>query len=113
VSVLERTRARTWRMGFWPAAFGLVLAAFLAVTVMRFTRGLGAVTNLSDRFPWGLWIGFDILCGVGLAAGAFTLMATASSRSCARRCSPASSVTCSCRSRCCSTSASRGASGTR
>jgi Ni/Fe-hydrogenase subunit HybB-like protein len=76
VSVLERTRARTWRMGFWPAAFGLVLAAFLAVTVMRFTRGLGAVTNLSDRFPWGLWIGFDILCGVGLAAGAFTLMAT-------------------------------------
>ena len=43
---------------------------------MRFSvspRGLGATTNLSDRFPWGLWIGFDVLCGVGLAAGAFTL----------------------------------------
>ena len=41
--------------------------------MLRFTRGLGAVTNLSDQFPWGLWIGFDVLCGVGLAAGAFTL----------------------------------------
>jgi len=75
VSAVEIGRARPLRGGFWPAAFGLLLAAFLAVTVMRFTRGLGAVTNLSDRFPWGLWIGFDILCGVGLAAGAFTLMA--------------------------------------
>jgi Ni/Fe-hydrogenase subunit HybB-like protein len=36
---------------------------------------LGASTNLSDRFPWGLWIGFDVLCGVMLAAGGFTLMA--------------------------------------
>ena len=34
--------------------------------------GLGACTNLSDQFPWGIWIGFDILCGVGLAAGGFT-----------------------------------------
>ena len=37
--------------------------------------GLGASTNLSDRFPWGIWIGFDILCGVGLAAGGFTIVA--------------------------------------
>jgi Ni/Fe-hydrogenase subunit HybB-like protein len=68
--------ARAFRVGFWPAVWGLLVLAFLAVTVVRFTRGLGAVTNLSDRFPWGLWIGFDILCGVGLAAGGFTLMAT-------------------------------------
>jgi Ni/Fe-hydrogenase subunit HybB-like protein len=43
---------------------------------LRFFQGLGASTNLSDQFPWGLWIGFDILCGVGLAAGGFTLAAT-------------------------------------
>jgi Ni/Fe-hydrogenase subunit HybB-like protein len=61
---------------FWPIAWSLLVLAFLAVSVLRFTRGLGATTNLSDRFPWGLWIGFDILCGVGLAAGGFTLMAT-------------------------------------
>jgi Ni/Fe-hydrogenase subunit HybB-like protein len=63
------------RMGFWEAVFAAVLFLFAGVTVLRFTRGLGAVTNLSDRFPWGLWVGFDVLCGVGLAAGAFTLTA--------------------------------------
>ena len=63
------------RVGFWEAVFAVVLVLFAGVTVLRFTRGLGAVTNLSDQFPWGLWIGFDVLCGVGLAAGAFTLTA--------------------------------------
>ena len=67
---------RPMRPGFWTVIFVLLFVALLYVTFMRFTRGLGAVTNLSDQFPWGVWIGFDILCGVGLAAGAFTLMAT-------------------------------------
>jgi Ni/Fe-hydrogenase subunit HybB-like protein len=44
-------------------------------TFRRFTGGLAASTNLSDAFPWGIWIGFDVLCGVMLAAGGFTLMA--------------------------------------
>jgi Ni/Fe-hydrogenase subunit HybB-like protein len=64
------------RFGFWTVAFALLMVAFAAVSVVRYTRGLGATTHLSDRFPWGVWIGFDILCGVGLAAGAFTIMAT-------------------------------------
>jgi Ni/Fe-hydrogenase subunit HybB-like protein len=55
--------------------FYLLLATGLVLTVIRFTRGLGAVTNLSDNYPWGLWVGFDILCGVGLAAGGFTITA--------------------------------------
>jgi Ni/Fe-hydrogenase subunit HybB-like protein len=61
------------RFGFWAYVGALLLLPLVGVTVLRFTRGLGATTNLSDRFPWGLWIGFDVLCGVGLAAGAFTL----------------------------------------
>ena len=67
---------RPARPGFWTVIFAGIFVALVFVTVVRFTRGLGATTNLSDQFPWGLWIGFDILCGVGLAAGAFTLMAT-------------------------------------
>ena len=47
-----------------------------AVTVARFVHGLGAVTNLSDAAPWGLWIGFDVMSGVALAAGGFVLAAT-------------------------------------
>jgi Ni/Fe-hydrogenase subunit HybB-like protein len=53
----------------------VIFGAGLYATVLRFAFGLGATTNLSDRFPWGLWIGFDVLCGVMLAAGGFTLMA--------------------------------------
>lgn len=60
---------------FWRAVAALVLVAGLFATFVRFTQGLGASTNLSDRFPWGLWIGFDVLVGVGLAAGGFTLTA--------------------------------------
>ncbi|HRS75308.1 MAG TPA: hypothetical protein P5282_10245, partial [Anaerolineaceae bacterium] len=64
------------RLTFWRAVFLLVMAAGAYATYLRFFHGLGAATNLSDDFPWGLWIGFDVLCGVGLAAGGFTLAAT-------------------------------------
>ena len=49
------------------------LAAAVAVT--RFARGLGATTALSDSTPWGLWIGFDVMGGVALAAGGFVMAA--------------------------------------
>jgi len=48
------------------------VVAGLVITVMRFTMGLGSVTNLSANNPWGLWISFDLLCGVALAAGGYT-----------------------------------------
>lgn len=63
------------RIPFWAVIFWVLMVAGLYVSYLRVFRGLGAVTNLSDRFPWGIWIGFDILCGVGLAAGGFTLVA--------------------------------------
>ncbi len=75
MTVFEAVATRTPRVTFWRSALFVMLLAFLYVTVLRYWRGLGATTNLSDAFPWGVWIGFDILCGVGLAAGAFTLMA--------------------------------------
>lgn len=48
----------------------------LAVAIYRFAYGLGAVTNLSDGRPWGLWLSFDLYTGVPLAAGGFTIAAT-------------------------------------
>ena len=46
-----------------------------AAAVTRYWFGLGAVTNLSDATPWGLWIGFDVVSGVALAAGGFVITA--------------------------------------
>lgn len=54
---------------------GIILLIGGIVTILRFTKGLGAVTNLDDNNPWGIWIGFDLLCGVALAAGGYVTCA--------------------------------------
>lgn len=58
---------------FWKITAAILLTIGAVATIVRFSMGLGAATNLSDQFPWGIWIGFDVLCGVGLAAGGFTI----------------------------------------
>ncbi len=49
----------------------IILGAVLLV--IRFTKGLGSITNLSQDYPWGLWIGFDVVTGVAFAGGAYVL----------------------------------------
>ena len=56
---------------------GVIILAVLALNGVAFVLarllfGIGAVTNLSDQYPWGLWIGVDVAAGVALAAGGFT-----------------------------------------
>ena len=57
--------------------FNVITIAIMAVAAVilyiRFTQGLGAVTNLSQDVPWGLWIGFDVITGVAFAGGAYVL----------------------------------------
>ena len=53
----------------------LVAGAGTVAAFARFALGLGATTNLNDGYPWGLWITFDVLAGVALAAGGFTISA--------------------------------------
>jgi Ni/Fe-hydrogenase subunit HybB-like protein len=48
----------------------------VVATVIRFTQGLGATTNLNDAAPWGLWEGVNLLGAIALAGGGFTLAAT-------------------------------------
>jgi Ni/Fe-hydrogenase subunit HybB-like protein len=38
-------------------------------------KGLGASTNMNDVYPWGFWLGFDVLGGVAMAAGGFIIAA--------------------------------------
>jgi Ni/Fe-hydrogenase subunit HybB-like protein len=60
----------------WRVIFAAIMLSGLYATYLRVFYGLGGSTNLSDKFPWGIWIGFDVMCGVALAAGGFTLVAT-------------------------------------
>lgn len=66
----------TWSRTSWRIIFALIVGLGVYATFVRFGKGLGGATNLSDEFPWGLWVGFDILVGVGLAAGGFVIAAT-------------------------------------
>ena len=50
---------------------GIILAGGAIILGIRFTQGLAATTNLNNTYPWGLWIGFDVMSGVALAAGGF------------------------------------------
>ncbi len=52
---------------------GILVILGLIPMIIRYVRGLGAISNLSDGRPWGFWISFDLYCGVALAAGGFTL----------------------------------------
>lgn len=58
------------------AIAAVILAIGIPLILYRFTYGLGAVTNLSQTTPWGLWVGLDVLSGVALAGGGFTLAVT-------------------------------------
>jgi Ni/Fe-hydrogenase subunit HybB-like protein len=49
----------------------MILGAVLLT--IRFAKGLGSITNLSQEYPWGLWIGFDVVTGVAFAGGAYVL----------------------------------------
>ncbi len=62
---------------FTPGVFILIIIALngLVFLMGRFFFGLGAVTNLNNQYPWGLWIGVDVAAGVALAAGGFTTAA--------------------------------------
>jgi Ni/Fe-hydrogenase subunit HybB-like protein len=57
--------------------FNVVTVAIMATAAVilfyRFAYGLGTVSNLSQEFPWGLWIGFDVMTGVAFAGGAYVL----------------------------------------
>jgi len=51
-------------------AIFLIAAYFIA---RRFIFGLGAVTNLSDGYPWGIWIAYDVIIGCALACGGYAM----------------------------------------
>jgi len=50
---------------------GLIVILGFYLTFLRYSKGLGVVANHSDYYPWGIWIGLNLLGGVALAAGGY------------------------------------------
>jgi Ni/Fe-hydrogenase subunit HybB-like protein len=63
--------------GEWFTAFNIIsipiILLGIVLIVIRFWKGIGSITNLTQEIPWGLWIGFDVVTGVAFAGGAYVL----------------------------------------
>ena len=60
----------------WTPATIVMVALIIVGTVVavyRMVFGLGATTNLNDGYPWGFWLGMDVLGGIAMAAGGFII----------------------------------------
>ncbi len=63
-----------WHFTMTPTRYVLLVLGLVGVLMMvyRLVFGLGSATNLNDQWPWGMWIGFDVLTGVALAGGGYS-----------------------------------------
>jgi Ni/Fe-hydrogenase subunit HybB-like protein len=63
--------------GEWFTAFNIIsipiILLGIVLIVIRFWKGIGSITNLTQEIPWGLWIGFDVVTGVAFTGGAYVL----------------------------------------
>lgn len=44
-----------------------------ALVGLRFVKGIGAVSNMSDGYPWGIWITYDVATGTAIACGGYAM----------------------------------------
>lgn len=74
MKVYKCFRILGWDFTITPTRF--VLTGFVALMVvavlLRLLTGFQYVTNLTDETPWGMWIAFDVMCGVALAGGGYS-----------------------------------------
>ena len=54
--------------------FAAVILVGLYASWLRFSKGLGATTDLSDQLPWGLWVWLDLAL-IAISSGGFIFCA--------------------------------------
>ncbi len=66
-------RLRPPHIGVVPMVLLGLMGIGVVVAIIRFIYGIGAISNLSNTYPWGFWISFDIFMGIAISSGAFLL----------------------------------------
>lgn len=64
-------RAKILTPSFW-VLLTLTLIGFTLIAV-RFIWGIGAVSNMNDGYPWGIWITYDVATGTAIACGGYAV----------------------------------------
>jgi Ni/Fe-hydrogenase subunit HybB-like protein len=61
------------RIGLLPIILILLMGIAFVVAMIRYTYGIGAISDLSYSYPWGFWISFDLFTGVAISSGGFLM----------------------------------------
>ena len=58
-----------------PSFFVLLSLSLLGMflILVRCFKGIGAVSNMSDGYPWGIWIAYDVATGTAIACGGYAV----------------------------------------
>ena len=70
---LNITLPKFMRIGLLPTILILLMGIAFVVAMMRYTLGIGAISDLSYSYPWGFWISFDLFTGVAISSGGFLM----------------------------------------
>jgi Ni/Fe-hydrogenase subunit HybB-like protein len=44
----------------------MFLGLWVLILLYRFLTGIGTVSGLTDGYPWGIWIAFDVVTGTAV-----------------------------------------------
>jgi len=72
---LNLTIQPRFRLNFSPLVWILLTLMGIAfvVAMIRYAYGIGPVSDLSNSYPWGFWISFDLFTGVAISSGGFLM----------------------------------------
>ena len=62
-----------FRIGLFPLILIFLAGVAFVVAMIRFIYGIGPISNLSNAYPWGFWVSFDLFTGIAISSGAFVL----------------------------------------
>lgn len=62
-----------FRIGLFPLILLILAGIAFVIAMVRFIFGIGAISNLSNAYPWGFWVSFDLFTGIAISSGAFVL----------------------------------------
>ena len=60
-----------FRIALFPFILIMLAGIGLVAAIWRFIYGIGAISNLSNVYPWGFWVSFDLFTGIAISSGAF------------------------------------------
>ena len=67
----QKHEGRIFTKSFFVLLFIVLVGVYLVG--LRCVKGIGAVSGMSDGFPWGIWLAYDVATGTAIACGGYAV----------------------------------------